>query len=77
MTQDQQIALSHWSMFGSTGFPVRKMGSKWWIVVDPTSLWRVVTAGGPSGFKTKTAAIEYFNNLVLTRSREWRGIASA
>ena len=72
MTQEQQIALSHWSMWGSQGYPVVKRGSKWWVSVDSTSLWRVVTDGCPKPFKTKTAAIDWFDSLVLQRSREWR-----
>ena len=72
MTHEQRIALSHWSMYAIAGFPVVKMGRKWWVVVDETSLWRVVGGSCPTPFKTKTAAQDFWNNLVLQRSREWR-----
>ena len=74
MTHEQRIALSHWSMWGSDGFPVIKMGRKWWINVDETSLWRPIGGSVPTPFKTKTAAIEFWNRLVLQRSREWRDL---
>lgn len=70
-TQEQTVASAHWSMYACTGFPIRKLGRKWAIVVDSTSLWRAITAGGPMLFKTKTAAIDHFNNLCMVRFKEW------
>lgn len=72
MTQDQQIALAHWSRWGSDGFPIAKRGRGWWVAVDSTSLWRVITSGCPKPFHTKTEAIEWFDELCLNRAREWR-----
>src|SRR6185312_3037199 len=72
MTHEQHIASSHWSMYGSDGFPVRKMGRKWWIVVDATSLWSAVSSGIPTPFKTKVDALEFWNSLCLQRFREWK-----
>lgn len=32
LTEDQDWILGHWSMFGSDGYPVRKIGRKWQVV---------------------------------------------
>ena len=71
MTHDQQVALSHWSMYGEPAFPVRKLGRKWTIEVSQNGIWAPVGKDFPI-FATKTAACEFFNNLVLMRAREWR-----
>jgi hypothetical protein len=41
MTQDQQVAISHWAMYGSNGAPVHRRGGKWWVSTDETSCLRV------------------------------------
>jgi hypothetical protein len=31
LTEDERFVLTHWSMWGSTGYPVVKRGRKWWV----------------------------------------------
>jgi hypothetical protein len=76
MTQDQNNAINHWSRFGEDGFPVVKRGRQWWISVHPSSCWYVVTVGCPTPFPTKRKALDWFNDLCISRFREWRGIAA-
>ena len=72
MTQAQQIALSQWAMYGEDGFPVHKLRRKWIIKFE--GLWAAVGTKSPL-FGTKMSACKYFNELILLRSHEWRGIA--
>jgi hypothetical protein len=77
MTQDQQIASSHWSMFGADGFPVHKGKRGWIISVETTSVFAPFGTYFPQVFKTKTAAQDFFNDLAMTRMREWRAADDA
>jgi len=72
MTQDQQIASSHWSMFGADGFPVHKGKRGWIIRVETTSVFAPFGTYFPQVFKTKAAAQDFFNDLAMTRMGEWR-----
>jgi hypothetical protein len=49
VTKDEDRALAHWSMFGATGYPVRKLGRGW--IVDH----EIMTTG--SIYKTKGEAV--------------------
>lgn len=77
MTQNQQIASSHWSMFGADGFPVHKGKRGWIISIETTSVFAPFGTYFPQVFKTKTAAQDFFNNLAMTRMREWRAADDA
>ena len=62
ITEDERALLDHVSMFGSSGYPVQKMGRSWhWTD------WRSVK-GPPTTYKTKreaVAAFERFYDVLL------------
>lgn len=31
LTEDEAFVMTHWSMWGSTGYPVVKRGRSWWV----------------------------------------------
>jgi hypothetical protein len=72
MTQDQQIASSHWSMFGADGFPIHKGSKGWRIRIELTSVFAPFGTHFPQMFPTKGAAEDFFNDLCMTKMREWR-----
>ena len=58
ITEDERALLNHVSMFGSDGYPIRKLKSCW-IVED----WRSVK-GAPTTYKTKRAATAHFEAFI-------------
>ena len=53
LTDGEHAWLKHMQRFGSAGYPVKRMGRKWWVD-------QAFGAGGcPSPFKTKTEAIGF------------------
>jgi hypothetical protein len=67
MTEDERALLNHVSMWGSSGYPVQKVGRSWqWRD------WRSVR-GAPTTWKTKreaVAAFERFYDMLLEFSGE-------
>jgi hypothetical protein len=53
LTQDERDLLTHISMWGSAGYPVKKLGTKW------TWSYRSIN-GPPVLFKTKREAVASF-----------------
>lgn len=58
VTADEEQALAHWSMFGSTGYPVRKVGRKWTIDAR-------IMAGAPL-YATKRDAEAAWETRIMT-----------
>lgn len=56
MTDDEIALLKHVSMFGSDGYPVRKVGRRW--------SWSFRSVSHPSVFPTKREATESFEAFV-------------
>ena len=72
-THDQHVFMSHWYHYGALGF-VRKVKGGWIISNDGI----LAPLGNvPVVFKTKRAAMEYTDNLVSIRAKQWRGIEGA
>lgn len=64
LSEGEQAWLRHMTMFGATGYPVVKMGRKWWV----NSAFGV--GGCPSPFKTKREASAFcdrYHQLLLDR----------
>ena len=58
LTEDERALMQHVTMWGSDGYPVRKLGRKWiW------GEWRSVK-GPPTVFRTKRAAVESFERYL-------------
>ena len=69
-THDQQVMLSHWWRYGSASLVLKvKRG---WIISNEGIL--APLGNVPVVFKTKRAAMDYADNLVSIRAKEWRGI---
>jgi len=58
MTENETFILSHWSMFGSEGYPIIRRGSRWWI--DGIRGCGVF----PSGFRTKREAVAQWESYI-------------
>lgn len=57
ITEDERALLTHISMWGSSGYPVQKVGRSWhWRD------WRSVK-GAPTVYKTKREAVEAFERF--------------
>ena len=56
LTEDEQAVLTHWTRFGSDGYPVSKLGAKW-------RLDSPLTSGVPL-FKTKYAAVRAWEIII-------------
>lgn len=59
LTEDENWIVGHWSMFGSAGYPIRKLGSKRWIVAGQRG-----RGSCPKVFTTKRAASEQWESFV-------------
>lgn len=67
LTAEEETELAHWSMYGSDGYPIDKIGRGWHVRHFPTV------------YKTKRAAVEqwerYINVLIARkgaqRQAEW------
>lgn len=54
LTEDERDLMKHITMFGSAGYPVKKLGSRGWV-------WSYCSIKGPPKvFKTKREATESF-----------------
>lgn len=54
ITENERRLMQHVSMFGSAGYPVQKIGTRWfWVDAFGVS-------GSPSAYRTKRAAIAAF-----------------
>ncbi|MFL5909461.1 MAG: hypothetical protein ACJ768_02665 [Gaiellaceae bacterium] len=57
LTEDEQSLVTHISMWGSDGYPVRKLGRGWW--------WEYrETVKAPQIYKTKRAAVAAFETFL-------------
>lgn len=65
ITDDERALVQHVGLWGSAGYPVRKVGSRHWT----WGPWRSV-AGCPRVFPTKRAATASFENFVDVLIRE-------
>jgi hypothetical protein len=64
LTEGEEGWLRHMMRWGSQGYPVAKMGGKWWV--NPA----FGVGGCPSPFKTKTAAHAFcdrYSQLLLDK----------
>lgn len=69
LTNDEAALLYHTGMWGSAGYPISKMGGKWFITSFRS--W----TGFPTAFKTKKAATAQFEawcDLARDRYAEMR-----
>lgn len=58
VTEDERALMNHWSMWGSDGYPIQKLGSRWtW------GPWRSVQ-GPPTLFRTKREAVASFEAFI-------------
>lgn len=76
-THDQQVCLSHWHRFGGAGFvrkvgPPRRSWTRGWIITDEGICAPIGDV--PTVFKTKKEAVAFADNLMLIRSKQWRGL---
>ncbi len=69
-THDQKVCLAHWSRFGGASFVV-KVRSGWIITNEGLA---APIGDVPTVFKTKREAVAFVDNLLLIRSKEWRGL---
>ena len=64
LTQQEQQVLTHWSMFGSDGYPIRKSGRQWWV----DGMYQ--SGSCPIPFGTKRAAVaqwEAFIDILIAK----------
>ena len=58
MTENESFTLTHWSRFGSDGYPIHKRGSRWWVD-------GIRGCGAcPSGFRTKREAVAQWERYI-------------
>ncbi len=57
ITEDEKDLLTHWSRFGSDGYPIKKLGRGWY--------WSYRSIEGPPTiFRTKREAVRSFEAFV-------------
>lgn len=56
LTEDERALLTHVSMWGSTGYPVKKMAGRW--------TWTYRSLSAPQMYKTKREATERFETYM-------------
>jgi hypothetical protein len=65
MTENESFTITHWSRFGSDGYPIIKRGSRWWVD-------GIRGCGAcPAGFRTKREAVaqwERYINILIDKS---------
>ena len=59
LTPDEKDLLTHWSRFGSDGYPIRKLRAGVWVWESYRSV-----AGAPCTFRTRKAAWAAFERFI-------------
>lgn len=65
LTDDEVALLYHVMRWGSQGYPIRKLQSKW--IIDSWRSWK----GFPTTYKTKKAAQAQFERWVDLANERW------
>ena len=58
LTENESFTITHWSRFGSDGYPIHKRGSRWWVD-------GIQGCGAcPAGFRTKREAVAQWERYI-------------